>query len=270
MRYRILFILSVYLLGIDASIGEEKGLPFELLGQEWKEIRPQLIAYSDDGDFLDEIYNGKWDSRVVIIDKDRCYLTLNTADSTISAIYIQDSCYSTGENIRVGDSFSQVRSAYPDAKFRAGQEGVVAGVYDLVIKDGKIAFWFDAHAIRQRISEGERIEMDHAMVQKMKLSLIHIRGPRDIGTGTKGGTAKGRSSLTDADRLGSFWDPHTYYGGIDVMINGLNSEQAADALYKSGHFNRVSSFTDGRTSAHADNNIFGHQGRFIDWIWQGY
>ena len=63
--------------------------------------------------------------------------------------------------------------------------------------------------------------------------------------------------------------PHTLDGAIDVKISDFNSEQVADALHRSGNFNRVSSYTDGRTSAHADYRSRGNQGRFVDWIWQG-
>ena len=252
MRHRSFLILFVYFLSIGSSIAEEKALPFELLGQNVQDILPQFRESMSDAD-------GYW----FVIDKDRCYLRLlvEGEDFTVSAIYISDPCYSTEENIRVGASFSQVRAAYPDAEFRAGQEGAATGVYDLVIQDGQIAFWFDAYAIRQRINEGEKIGTEHAMVQKMKLTLIHIRGERDKGKGT--------GVKTDPDSF--YYDViGSYYGRMEVMIDGLNSEQVADVLYQSGNFNRVSSYTDGRRSARADYLEEGAQGRFIDWIWQGY
>ena len=63
---------------------------------------------------------------------------------------------------------------------------------------------------------------------------------------------------------------HATGGAIDVRISGFNSEQVADAFYDSGNFNRVSSYTDGRTSAHVDYRSTGNQGRFVDWVWQEY
>ena len=59
--------------------------------------------------------------------------------------------------------------------------------------------------------------------------------------------------------------PHAIHGAIDVRVEGLSSEQVADAFHRSGRFNRVSSYSDGRTSAHADYNPHGPQGRFRDW-----
>ena len=62
---------------------------------------------------------------------------------------------------------------------------------------------------------------------------------------------------------------HAVDGAIDVRIRGFNSEQTADALHRSGNFNRVSSYIDGRSSAHADYRSISNQGRFVNWIWQG-
>ena len=44
---------------------------------------------------------------------------------------------------------------------------------------------------------------------------------------------------------------HTGHGAIDVYIAGFTSEQTANALFASGHFRRVSSYTD-KNTAHAD------------------
>ena len=63
--------------------------------------------------------------------------------------------------------------------------------------------------------------------------------------------------------------PHEVDGAIDVRIRGFNSEEVANALFESGRFNRVSSYTDGRSSAHADYRQWGSQGRFQDWRVRG-
>ncbi len=171
MRHRSFYILFVYFLVISPSIAEDKALPFELLGKELKDIRPQLRSVTFDPIFDDY---GTMYRRWFVIDKDRCYLTLGTVDDTISVMYIKDPCYSTRKNIRVGDSFSKVRAAYPDAKFRAGQDGAAMGVYDLITNDGKIAFWFNGYEIRQMIEEGQQIEVEDEIVQKLELSLMKI------------------------------------------------------------------------------------------------
>ncbi len=174
MRHRSFCILFVYFLVIGPSIAEDKALPFELLGKELKDIRSQFRSVTYDPDFEDEDYNDKMDQRWFVIDKDRCYLTLNTADDTISEIYIEDPCYSTRKNIRVGDSFLKIRAAYPDAKLRAGQDGAARGDYDLITNDGKIAFWIKSHEIWQMIREGQQIEVEDEIVQKLELSLMKL------------------------------------------------------------------------------------------------
>ncbi len=237
MRHRSFCILFVYFLVISPSIAEDKALPFDLLGKELKDLPPQYDVFS----FSDStLTDRRWIQ--FVIDKDRCYLTLrmttranweDMSNKTISEIYIHDPCYSTRKNIRVGDSFSKVRAAYPDAKFIAGQYSLARGIYDLITNDGKIAFWFDDHEIWQMIYEGEMEIEDE--IKKMELLFMRIR-----------------------------IEPHMVIGKMD----GLNSEQVADALYQSGRFNRVSSYTDGRSSPHADDQDWGRQGRFIDWTGQ--
>ncbi len=177
MRHRSFFILFVYFLGIGTSMAEDKALPFDLLGKEFKDIRSQfrlVINYdfvSTDGYFRERQKYQRW----FVVDKDRCYLFLEVIYGTISEINIQDPCYSTRENIRIGDSFSEVRAAYSDAEFIHDQDSVTKGFYSLMTSDDKTGFWFDDHEIRQMIDEGQKIEVEDEIVQKMKLWLIRTR-----------------------------------------------------------------------------------------------
>ncbi|MXW51002.1 MAG: hypothetical protein F4149_12840, partial [Gammaproteobacteria bacterium] len=58
---------------------------------------------------------------------------------------------------------------------------------------------------------------------------------------------------------------HHVDGAIDVRMEGVSSEDLARALHRTGRFNRVSWYTDGRTAAHADYRQSGPQGLFEDW-----
>ena len=67
--------------------------------------------------------------------------------------------------------------------------------------------------------------------------------------------------------------PHGKHRAIDVYIEGYTTEQTAEALYRSGNFNRVSSYTGRyskkrRNTAHADYKPTGNQGLFEDWVHQ--
>ena len=81
----------------------------------------------------------------------------------------------------MGDTFSQVRAAYPDAEFSAGQEGVASGNYDLFIQDEqqdrRMAFWFRDHATSRMIRKGQKIEVEDEIVQQMKLWIIYVMEP---------------------------------------------------------------------------------------------
>ena len=69
---------------------------------------------------------------------------------------------------------------------------------------------------------------------------------------------------------------HRLHGGIDVHIRGYTTEETARALYRSGRFNRVSSYTGrlnkdygGRkNTVHADYFQAERQGLFEDWVHQ--
>ena len=162
-------------IGVSAYACDQKAnLPTDLLGRELNQIRQKFISITYDGDFYDEFDNDKTDERWLVIDEDRRYVTLHTVDGVVSEMLVSDKLYSTQENIRVGDLFSKVYSAYPDISFRAGKKGVATGIYDLVTKDRKITFWFDTSEIRKRINEGEKITFGDEIVQKMKVTLIHI------------------------------------------------------------------------------------------------
>lgn len=57
---------------------------------------------------------------------------------------------------------------------------------------------------------------------------------------------------------------HTTDIAIDIMIEGYSSRKLAKAVYKTGVFNRVSSYPTG-TSVHVDYNTTRRQGLFHNW-----
>ena len=59
--------------------------------------------------------------------------------------------------------------------------------------------------------------------------------------------------------------PHDAHGAIDVRMQGVSSKDLAKALHRSGRFNRVSWYNDGRTSAHADYHTEKTPGLFDHW-----
>ena len=59
--------------------------------------------------------------------------------------------------------------------------------------------------------------------------------------------------------------PHHIDDAMDVKMQGRTSEELARALHRSGRFNRVSWYTDGRTSAHADYRLTKWQGLYRNW-----
>ena len=151
-------------------------LPIELLGQYIHDICREHL-YCDPGvGYEDQVWNDKFDDHWMAIDKERRYATLHTVNGIVTEIFISDNLYSTAEGVRVGDSFSKVHSAYPDASFSGSYEKAWrSGVFDLVTKDEKMRFSFDGHKIKgTRYREGFAIDLNEKIVQDMKLQLIHI------------------------------------------------------------------------------------------------
>ena len=175
MTRRVLFILFACFSSISVWACNQSDFPTNLLGEELNQIRQQFISVTYDGDFFDEFDNDKTDERWLVIDENRHYVTLHTVDGFISEVFISDNLYSTQKNIRVGDSFSKVYSAYPSVSFRVDKDVIASGIYDVVTEDQKITFWFDASEIRKMINEGKRVNLSDKIVQKMELSLIHIK-----------------------------------------------------------------------------------------------
>jgi hypothetical protein len=57
---------------------------------------------------------------------------------------------------------------------------------------------------------------------------------------------------------------HLQDNAADIRIPGNTKTETADAAYKSGEFNRVNEYPDGR-GVHVDLKEVGNQGRFYDW-----
>lgn len=174
MNIQLLCLAPFLLSAATALAGENSSPPYGYLGMPLAELRSEVLSVTYDGDFFDEYYNGKVDERWLVIDKDRRFLTLHTADKFITGIFISDDAYVTERNIRVGDTLSEVRTAYPHARFRAGTDGVASGIYDLVTEQPRIFFWFDSREVRERIVAGNAVDINDEIVQQLRLSTMHI------------------------------------------------------------------------------------------------
>ena len=174
--HRKLALLAVLLSVNTWACDRTKTLPLELLGKEFNKISHDFISITTDGGFVDEFGEREGDdSRALVIDKDRHYFTVHTRNDIIISIYIEDNCIVTSKNVRVGDSFSIVRAAYPDATYRMNLGGPAAGEYDLVTNDGQVEFWFNEREIKDMIWSDQNVEISDEIVQKLKVWVIHLQ-----------------------------------------------------------------------------------------------
>ena len=155
---------------------ETKGLPINLLGKGFQNIRQQFISITTDGDFVDEFGEKEGDdSRALVIDKDRYYFTLHMTNNIITGIYIEDNCLVSSRNIRVGDDFASVRSAYPDAIIKVRQGIAASSDYDLATKDGQIEFWFNRREIVKTPSSGDSTGVGDKNLEQVRLWVIYLK-----------------------------------------------------------------------------------------------
>lgn len=163
--------------GVSAAC-QSATFPHELIGKRLSEVRGEFLQVAPDGDFEDEIDNGITDARWVVIDTSRRYLTLHTHDGVISELLVKDPLFVTGEGIRVGSTFAEVRQAYPDSYFRAGETGASSGILDLVSTSERYEFWFDGTLVRRALAEGGEVRVDSDIVQNLPVWLIRVRPGR--------------------------------------------------------------------------------------------
>lgn len=174
----LIYVYSLFIFG-SAYACPVNPIPVHLLGKNafnnevnfWEFLAAIEKAPSPDSELLD--VDGKWESWF-IVDKNRNYFHLSMLVGLIKGIIVDDQCLTTEKGIRVGDSFSRVRSVYPDAKFKHGEKLVENGVFDLLANDGKVEFIFTAKIILDLINNGYQVNLNDEVVNEIKVSAIII------------------------------------------------------------------------------------------------
>ena len=133
-------VLCLYLSGLlfflalcgNAHACSEHPIPMHFLGKNiYKEIDfrgfhsvNHIAPWADDDLYFSQgIDIGRWS----ILDNNRNYYRMTTEDGLVTKIFVRDECLTTVKGIKLGDPFSKVMSAYPDAWFIDGGDLPVVG-----------------------------------------------------------------------------------------------------------------------------------------------
>ena len=161
--------------GVISCAFSNSEIPFHYLGEDFNKIRGNWISVTTDGDYEDENDDGIVDERWLVIDGNRQFITIQTAQGVVSQILISDPLFKTDMEIGVGSKFHDVVSAYPDAVFKNGTKQANGGIYDLVIDRGRLVFWFDSRVARQNELLNEKIKTRHKVIAEMVVIVVQIK-----------------------------------------------------------------------------------------------
>lgn len=175
MNYWAMFALLLSWCHSYAAAIEQQGLPWYLLGRSLSDIEPQFREVIYDAVFEDEVFNGKTDERLLVIDHERRFLTLHTVDRVVTEVFVSDKLYATAKGIRVGDTLSEVRGAYPEAFDQAIRQGRYrASGFHVTENAGQVSFSFISGEINRRLDEGESVRFDDEAVGRSRLMMMRI------------------------------------------------------------------------------------------------
>ena len=173
-RFKILNLLvlcaiSTYVAGAGSNI------PYDLLMKSVDDLRSKRKNIIYDGNFEDEIFNGKVDERWILSLTSNIEIGLHTVDKIVTELFVEDRYFQTKNGIRIGDTLEKVKKLNPDLTFRGPPSGPDGGVYDLVSIDKKIEYWFDSGEIRKQMREGKKFSTNDREVKNLKLWVINIK-----------------------------------------------------------------------------------------------
>ena len=121
----------------DAYACQERPIPVHFLNTEKGAYHVGIPEFAEVAGTADGVV------KYFIVNKNRNYFEQVFKNGQVLELHVKDRCLKTDRGIRVGDSFSKVMSAYPDAKFIMGGELPVVddtGHVNLSLHDGGIKF----------------------------------------------------------------------------------------------------------------------------------
>ena len=169
-------VVLVVALSLTAAANAREGqrLPWHLLGSNFPDIKPDLLAVVYDRDYRDDYDNGRVDHRLLVMDQGRRYVRLHTSDRVITEIYVSDELYVTDKGIRIGDTLSTVRRAYPEAFRLVVGKDLYLARFQVSEGAGQITFWFDNSDIKRRWHRGELVLIEDESVGRAELRGMHM------------------------------------------------------------------------------------------------
>lgn len=174
MKRLIISLILGWHLSCAVAAGEAQSLPWHILGSNFSDSKSQFLKIVYDRDYRDDYDNGKIDQRLLVIDTGRRYFTIHISDDVIAEVYISDELYVTERGIRIGDTLSEVRAAYPEAFRQVSGLDLYMGKFQVSESAGQVTFWFVNDDIKRRWRQGELIRWEDESIGRTKLRMMRI------------------------------------------------------------------------------------------------
>ena len=183
-------ILALAILGLAMSATASDTVSFEsedamrLLGLQFRALRnvPDLTVEMH-GDYVDEDEHTILDEYWTLTWPDGRSVFARTNDRIVTGIDIRNENIQIDRGIRVGDTLSRVKAAFPEAEFVTGSTTMLSESLTLYADYGNIAFVFYDDKIRDGLDEGKTYRFDDPKVEGVKLKRIHFQDGNKFACG---------------------------------------------------------------------------------------
>ena len=170
-----LFLLVV-VLNINTALAQScngSQIPYDFLFKDIGSLVSEFTEIAENRNFENESLDGSDVVLLLIIWKGEYFLDLLVSDNVVDEIRVKDPSLKTHRCIRVGNKFSEVVKAYPEAIFK--------NIYDFSFTrdDGvNISFGFDTDTLPEDdnlpINKQRKFKITDPEVQELVLSVIRI------------------------------------------------------------------------------------------------